>query len=220
LTASPLYFLCVDCVSPLCFESTACPLPSVGCLYAPTFFRRLCVTASPPTDYTTTTPGSLEHLRSLEYHANLEQRVYHPSLYRLLHLLPSVCRLLVRVDYLSYCQLYRPAMSITKASSTSEVSSTIQPRTACLPSLLVSLTPPSTICVSTTSPRVDYSLYQHLSEIQCAVQDIFNERVMDRGYLGDVGRRTVMRSGTVDPKRPAVAILAMHPRSLDSSWRG
>jgi len=29
---------------------------------------------------------------------------------------------------------------------------------------------------------------------------------MDRGYLGDVGRRTVLRFGTVDPKRPAVAI--------------
>jgi hypothetical protein len=30
---------------------------------------------------------------------------------------------------------------------------------------------------------------------------------MDRGYLGDDGRHTVMRFGTVDPKRPAVAIL-------------
>ena len=74
--------------------------------------------------------------------------------------------------------------------------------------------------VSTTSRLVDYSLYHHLLEIQCAVQNIFKERVMDRGYLGDVGRRTAMRFGTVDPKRPAVAILAMHPRSLDSSWRG
>jgi hypothetical protein len=53
---------------------------------------------------------------------------------------------------------------------------------------------------------VNYSLYQHLLEIQCAVQNIFYEQVMDRGYLGDVGRRTVMRFGTVDPKRPAVAI--------------
>jgi hypothetical protein len=67
---------------------------------------------------------------------------------------------------------------------------------------------------------VSYSLYQHLLEIQCAVRNIFNERVMDRGYLGDVGRRTVMRFRTVDPKRPAMAVLAMHPRSLDSSWRG
>jgi len=91
-----------------------------------------------------------------------------------------------------------------EASSTSEVSSTMQPRTACLPSLLVSPTPPSTIFVSTTRScrlplLVDYSLYQHLLEIQCAVRNIFNERVMDRGYLGDVGRRTVMRFGTVDP---------------------
>jgi len=29
---------------------------------------------------------------------------------------------------------------------------------------------------------------------------------MDHGYLGDVGRRTAMRFGTVDPKRPAVEI--------------
>jgi len=31
---------------------------------------------------------------------------------------------------------------------------------------------------------------------------------MECGYLGDVGRRTVMRFGTVDPKRPAVAVYA------------
>jgi len=161
--------------------------------------------------------------------------------YRLFHLLPFMCRLLVRVDHLSSRRL------------------------------LVD---------------VSFSLYQHLLEIQCAVRNILNEQVMDRGYLGcctvacarvvecarayakvcllyrvtrhvastygrsmtnganykrgklhhspwhsdirtsnqlnmgDVGRRTVIRFGTVDPKGPAVAILAMHPRSLDSSWRG
>jgi len=110
----------VDCVSPLCFESTACPLPSVGCLYAPTFLRRLCVdylsssTATPPADYTWK-PRAPPKTR-VPY--NLEHRVYHPSSYRLLHLLPSACRLLVRVDY---------------------------------------------------------SLYQHLLEIQCAIEHIYNE---------------------------------------------
>ena len=99
------------------------------------------------------------------------------------------------------------------------------PRAASLPSLFISPTPPSTICVeysfvSTTSPLINYSLYQHHSQIQCAVQNIFDERIMDRGYLHDVSRRTVMRFRTVDPKRLAVAILAMHPQSLDSSWRG
>jgi len=184
-------------VSPLLVESTQCPLPLLGCLHARTFLRRLCV------DYL------------------------------------SSCRL--RVNCLSYCQLYRPATSITKALSTFEVSSTIQPRTACLLSFRRDYSTPYHLCVdylfridhstfsrlcvdysfvSTTSPRVNYSLCQHLLEMQCAVQNIFNERVMDRGYLGDVGRRTVMRLGTVDPKRPAVAIWAMHPRSLDSSWRG
>ena len=56
--------------------------------------------------------------------------------------------------------------------------------------------------------------------MQCAVQILFNARVMDRGYLGDVSRRTVMQFRTVYPKKPAVANVAMHPRSLNSSWRG
>jgi hypothetical protein len=70
----------------------------------------------------------------------------------------------------------------------------------------VSTIPPRIDYSSFYSLCVDYSLYQHLLDIQCAVQNIFNERVMDRGYLGNVGRRLVMRFGTVDPKRPAVAI--------------
>jgi len=128
-------------------------------------------TASPFANCTSTTPGSLEHLRSIEYHptSNSVSTIPPPIDYSFFY---SLC-----VDY-SF--------------------------------------------VSTTSPLVDvnYSLYQHLLEIQCAVQNIFKERVMDRGYLGDVGRRTVMRFGTVGTKRPVVAIFAMHPQSLDSSWRG
>jgi hypothetical protein len=38
---SPLHR--IDSMSPTFFESTACPLPSLGCLHAPTFLRRLCV---------------------------------------------------------------------------------------------------------------------------------------------------------------------------------
>jgi len=75
------------------------------------------------------------------------------------------------------------------------------------------------LLVSTTSRPVDYSLYQHSLEIQFAMQNIFKELVMDHRYLGDIGRRTVMRFGTLDAKRPAVAILVMHPLSPDSSWR-
>jgi len=155
------------------------------------------------------------------------------------YLLPSaLCRLSLLVPTLFQPPLLLPTTcQLHLEASSTEASSTVQPRTACLPPFLISTTPPSTNCVSTTpssrqlvcvdhlSSRrllvdVNYSLYQHPSEIQCAVQNILNERVMDRGYLGDVGRRTVMRFGTVDPKRPAVAILAMHPRSLDPSWRG
>jgi hypothetical protein len=73
------------------------PLPSCVSYMSSTSPRVDTVsTASPPANCTSTTPGSLEHLRSLEYRANLEQRVYHPSLYRLLHLLLYMCRLLVR----------------------------------------------------------------------------------------------------------------------------
>ena len=172
-------------MSPLCFELTACPLPSLGCLHSPTFFRRLCV------DHLSLCRDRVNCLSSCQLDINCiwkhrvplqsrvpcnhKQCVYYPPSYRLLHFLLSLYRLLDCVDYLSSRRL------------------------------LVD---------------VNYSLYQHPSEIQCSVQSIINERVTDRGYLGDVGRHTVMRFGTVDPKRPAVAILAMHPRSLDSSWRG
>jgi len=169
-TACPLSFLSRLRVLYLCW-AVFTPIPScVGCVSTTSPRADTVSTASPPADCTSTTPGSLEHLRSLEYRANLEQRVYHPSSYRLLHLLPSVCRLLVRVDYLSSRRL-----------------------------LLISTSFGNTVCYWTYLRWV---------------------RVMDRGYLGDVGRRTVMRFGTVDAKRPAVAIWAMHPRSLDSSWRG
>ena len=188
---SPLHR--VDSMSPTFFESTACPLPSLGCLHAPTFLRRLCVNClssrrlhdnytrkprAPPKSRATCRYPRAAYLPSLVPYRLLHLLAFVCQVlvpYRPLHLLPFVCRLLVRVDHLSSRRL------------------------------LVG---------------DNYSLYQHLSEILCAVQNIFNERVMDRGYLGDVGRRTVMRFGTVDPKRPAVAIVAMHPRSLDSSWRG
>jgi len=70
LTACPLSFLSRLRVLYLCW-AVFTPLPScVGCVS----------TASPPADYTTTTPGSLEHLRSLEQRAaTLEQRIYRPS---------------------------------------------------------------------------------------------------------------------------------------------
>jgi len=115
-------------------------------------------------------------------------------------LMSAVCRLPLLV--LTPCQL--PLLLPTarqlhlEASSTTEVSSTVQTSNS------MSTIPPriaySTfyhLCVdyslvSTTSPRVNYSLYQHLLEMQCAVQNIFNEQVMDRGYLANVGRRTVM----------------------------
>jgi len=137
---------------------------------------------------------------------------------RLPLLVPTPCQLPLLPP--TACQLH------LEASSTSEVSSTVQPRKVCLSSVLLSSTRSCRLLIradysfmSTTSPLVDYSLYQHLLEIQSAVQNIFNERGMDRGYLGNVGRHTVMLFGTVDPKRPVVAILAMHPRSQDSSWR-
>jgi len=99
----------VDCVSPLFLQSTACPLPFLGCFHAPTFLRRLCV------DYLALCWHSVNCLSSRRLHVNysrkpqappkprvpcyLEQHVCHHSSYRLLHLLPSVCWLLVRVDY-------------------------------------------------------------------------------------------------------------------------
>jgi len=96
LTACPLSFLSRLRVLYLPW-AVFTPLPScVGCLSTTSPRADTTSTPSPPADCTSTTPGSLEHLRSL-----VEQRVYHPSSYRLLHLLPSVCRLLVRVDYLS-----------------------------------------------------------------------------------------------------------------------
>jgi len=176
LTACPLFIGLTPC--PLHFLSRLrvlylpwavfMPLPSCVSCVSTTSRADTTSTASPPADYTSTTPGSLEHLRSLEFRATSN----------------SVSTIPPRIAYSTFYHL-------------------------CVDYSFV----------STTSPCVNYSSYQHLLEIQCAAQNIFNERVMDRGYLGDVGRRTVMRFGTVDPKRPAVAVLAMHPRSLDSSWR-
>jgi len=96
---SPLW---VDCVSPTLFESTACPLRSLGCLHAPTILRRLC-----RLPLLVLTPCQLPLLPLIAHQLHLE------------------------------------------ASSTSDVLSTVQPRTACLPSLFVLPTPPSTIGVST-----------------------------------------------------------------------
>jgi len=116
LTLCPLHFLSRLRVLYLPW-AVFTPLPScVGCVS----------TASPPADYTTTTPRSLEHLRSLEQRAaTLEQRIYRPSF---------------RIDYSTFYHL-------------------------CVDYSFV----------STTSPRVDYSLYQHLLEIQCAIEHIYNE---------------------------------------------
>jgi len=91
-----------------------------------------CVsTASPPADYTSTTPGSLEYLRCLEHlrsleqrAATLEQQVYHPSSYHLLHLLPSVsntrsCRLPLLSSTTPYINIIRKFSVLFKISSMS-----------------------------------------------------------------------------------------------------
>ena len=95
----------VDCVSPLFLESTACPLPLLGCLYAPTFLRQLCV------DYLSLCQRCVNCLSSRRLHDNYTRKPRAPPKSR------ATCR---------------------------------YPRAACLPSLLVSPTPPPTICVSTT----------------------------------------------------------------------
>jgi hypothetical protein len=101
------------------------PLPScVGCVSTTTPCADTPLTTSPPADFTSTTRGSLEHLRSLEYRAT--------SI--------SVSTIPPRIAYSTFYHL-------------------------CVDYSFV----------STTSPLVDYSLYQHPSEIQCAVQNIFNE---------------------------------------------
>ena len=95
----------------------------------------------------------------------------------------AVCRLPLLVLTPRQLPLLQPTARQLhlEALSTAEVSSTVQPRTACLPSLLVSPTPPSTVyvsttcSVSTTSPRINHSLYQHPSEIQCAIENIYDE---------------------------------------------
>jgi len=106
---SPLHW--VDSVSPTFLESTACPLPSFGCLHAPTILRRLSV------DYHSSCWHLVNRLSSCRLHVNYTrkpwapsksrvpcnppQRVYDPSLYRLLLLPLPLSRLLVRVDHLS-----------------------------------------------------------------------------------------------------------------------
>ena len=113
----------------------------------PTFLRRLCVDClssrrlvtrqlnlKAPNSSGPRAPSVLE-----QRVASLEQRVYHSSSCRLLvpdrllHLLPSVRRLLVRVDNLSSRRPPRPLVD------------------------------------------VKYSLYQNLLEIQCAVENIYDE---------------------------------------------
>jgi len=98
-----------------------------------------------------------------------------------------------------------------EASST-KVSSTVQPRTACLSSFLISTTSSSTIFVSTTG----WCRPPLLASTTCWCQLLLISTsfgntvrywkylrwvgVIDCRYLGDVGRLTVMRFGTVDPK--------------------
>ena len=78
LTACPLFIGLTPC--PLHFLSRLrvlylpwavfTPLPScVGCVSTTTPRADTPSTASPPADYTSTTPGSLEHLRSLDFRA-------------------------------------------------------------------------------------------------------------------------------------------------------
>ena len=97
LTACPLTFLSRLLVLYLPW-AVFTPLPScIGCVSTTSPRVDTVSTTFPPVNYTWK-PRAPPKSR---VPCNLEQRVYHPSLYRLLHLLPSVCRLLVRVDYFS-----------------------------------------------------------------------------------------------------------------------
>jgi len=162
-----LYLPWVDSVSPTFVQSTACPGPLLGCLQVDTFLRRLCVDyhflCLHPVNYLSSRRLHLSYTwkprapRKSQVLCNLEQCVYRPSSYWLLHFLLYLCRLLVRVNY-----------------------------------LLMSTTPYIKIFLTY---RVQFKI-SSMSGLWTAP-----------GYLGDVGRRTVMRSGTVVPKRPAVAML-------------
>ena len=182
LTACPLSFLSRLRVLYLCW-AVFTPLPScVGCVSTTSPCANVVSTASPLANYTSTIPGSIEHLRSLEYCAcNLNQRVYHLSSYRLLHQLPSLCRLFVRVDY-SF--------------------------------------------VSTTSPRVNYLLMSTTPYISILgkYSALWKISTMSTGYgpriLGRCGPTHSNAIRDSGPQETGGGNLAMHPRSLDSSWRG
>jgi hypothetical protein len=159
----------VNCVTTSCRLGDDTPFLSAWCrlrLLVPTSRQLHLVLSTIPSGHEYY--QSLEHLRSLEYHATSN----------------SVSTIPPRIDY---CSVY---------------------------SLCVDYS-----FVSTTSPLVDdnYSLYQHLLEYSV----LFKISSMSGLWTADtwaMSADAVMRFGTVDPKRPAVAILAMHPRSLDSSW--
>jgi hypothetical protein len=107
LTACPLHFLSRLRVLYLPWADFV-PLPSsVGFVSTTSPCADTASTASHTVNYNVR-PRALPKPRAppksrVPY--NIEQRVYDPFSYRQLHLLPSVCRLLVRVDYLSSRQL-------------------------------------------------------------------------------------------------------------------
>jgi len=100
-----------------------------------------------------------------------------------------------------------------EASST-EASSTVQPRTACLPPFLISTTPPTTICVSTT-PYVNI-LRKYSARLKISTMSTgYGPRIL--GRCRPTHSNAIRDSG---PQETGGGNLAMHPRSLDSSWRG
>jgi len=131
LTLCPLHFLSQLRVLYLPWADCVPLHSSVGFVSTTSRCADIASTASRTVNYTVR-PQVLPKPRApskSRVPCNLKQRIYDPSSYLLLHLLLSLCRLLVRVGHLSSCRL------------------------------LVD---------------VNYSLYQHPSEIQCAVQNIFN----------------------------------------------
>jgi len=163
LTACPLSFLSRLRVLYLPWAIFT-PLPScVGCVSTTTPRADTPLTTSPPADCTSTTPGSLEHLRSLDYRATST----------------SVSTIPLRIASSTFYHL-------------------------CVDYSFVSTTPYINIFW------------------KCSV--LLNISTMSMGYGPRIlGRCRPTHSDAIrdsGPQETSGGNLAMHPRSLDSSWRG
>jgi hypothetical protein len=171
-TACPLSFLSRLRVLYLCW-AVYTPIPScVGSVSTTSPCADNVSTASPTVNYNVR-PRALPKPRAppksrVPYH--IEQRVYHPSLYRLLHLLLFMCRLLDR----------------------------------CRPPLLESTTPNISILRK-------YTALLKISTMSTG----YGPRIL--GRCRPTHSNAIRDSG---PQETGGGNLAMHPRSLDSSWRG